>query len=73
MYGAYIFLSNDGTAESRKAFDILDFFSEFGGMMEIMLFIWVFLAESENEDNMLKMLVASLYFTPKDENSSDFT
>lgn len=64
IYGAYIFLSPDGTEEERDLFNILHFFSELGGIMDIILFTWVLLSEYENEDSMMKRLISNLYFTP---------
>ena len=71
IYGAYIFLSSDGTEEERDAFNILDFLSELGGIMDIILFTWVILAQNENEDTMLKQILQALYFTPKQDQENE--
>jgi hypothetical protein len=62
LFGSYFFLSDETLLHTRKAYDLLSVLSDFGGILEIFMFIFFAVWNKYNEQGLLIKSIRAVYF-----------
>ena len=63
LFGTYFFLDNEQVVHSRSAYQVLDLFSDFGGLFEFLYLTLAVAVCYVNEKLLMRKLVLNLYQT----------
>ena len=62
IYGTYFFMSNDIAYQSRTVYNLLTVISDFGGIMEILTFVFMVSCTAFNDQQLVAKSIRSLFF-----------
>jgi uncharacterized membrane protein len=62
IFGSYFFLSDETILHTMKVYDILSILSDFGGIVEIFMFIFSTICMSYNTQGLLIKSIRAVYF-----------
>jgi len=62
LFGSYFFMSEEGVIHSRTVENLMQVIGDFGGVLEVVLFAFVFTVTMVNEKQMLAKSIRAIYF-----------